>query len=68
MTKANEIRALERELKRLETKAEKFCHARASLPPGSSRARVTTANARWAAAAEAREDTRRRLDALLSRA
>lgn len=36
-------------------KAERASAVRAALGPGSSRARVTTANARWARAAEARE-------------
>ena len=40
--------------------AAKASEARAALPAGSSRARVTTANARWARAAEAR-DARERL-------
>jgi hypothetical protein len=47
------------ELQRLLAKAEKAsakaCSARATLPPGSSRARVTSANAKWARAAEHRD-------------
>ncbi len=35
--------------------AAKACDARASLPAGSPRARVTSANARWASAAEERD-------------
>jgi hypothetical protein len=35
--------------------SQKACDARAALPPGSSRARVTTLNARWANAAEERD-------------
>ena len=46
---------LRRELARLTKASEKACRARGALPPGSSRARVTTANARWARAAEARD-------------
>jgi hypothetical protein len=46
-------------LKAAEQKAQaasdKACEARQALPPGSSRARVTTANARWASAAEQRD-------------
>lgn len=34
--------------------SEKACRARAALPAGSSRAKVTTANARWSSAAEER--------------
>ena len=33
----------------------KACAARGALPPGSSRARVTTANADWARKAEGRD-------------
>lgn len=33
----------------------KWAERRAALPPGSSRARVTTANAGWARAAEERD-------------
>jgi len=42
--------------------SERASEVRRDLPPGSSRAKVTTANARWASAAEERE----RLAALLS--
>lgn len=38
-----------------QAKSDKAAAARAALPPGSSRARVTSANARWAVAAEARD-------------
>ena len=38
-----------------ERKALAAMAARAALPAGSSRARVTTANARWATACEARD-------------
>lgn len=50
-----ELKRLVTLLDRTEKKAQKACDARASLPPGTSRARVTTANARWFAAAEARD-------------
>lgn len=39
----------------LAAKSEKLSEARRALPPGSPRARVTSANARWARAAEARD-------------
>jgi len=39
----------------LSRSARKASEARAALPPGSTRARVTTANARWARAAEERD-------------
>lgn len=35
--------------------AARACDARSALPPGSSRAKVTSANARWASAAEERD-------------
>lgn len=35
--------------------SQKVCDARAALPIGSSRARVTTLNARWSNAAETRD-------------
>lgn len=44
------LRGLDRELVRARAKAERASKARASLPPGTSRARVTTANARHATA------------------
>ena len=42
--------------------SERASEVRRDLPPGSSRAKVTTANARWARQAEERE----RLERLLS--
>lgn len=56
-----ELDRLRKELASLEAKSAKLAAARASLPPGSTRARVTTANARWARAAEARETIRRHI-------
>jgi hypothetical protein len=56
--------ALRRDLVRLTRASERACRARAALPPGSSRARVTTANARWANAAEARDRCQERIEAL----
>lgn len=47
-----------RQLVRAATKASE---SRSRLPPGSSRARVTTANSRWARAAEARDRREREL-------
>ncbi len=49
------LRQLRAELKRVEAKSSKLSAARAGLPAGSSRARVTTANAKWARAAEQRD-------------
>lgn len=46
---------LRAELKRLEAKSAALADARFALPPGSSRARVTSANAKWKRAAEARD-------------
>lgn len=43
------------EWRRLAKKASAAAEARSRLPAGASRARVTTANARWATAAEARD-------------
>lgn len=44
-----------REFRRAAKASERAAAARSKLPPGSSRARVTTANAKWARAAEFRE-------------
>lgn len=49
------VEQLRRELERLEKKSKAAAEARSALPPGSSRARVTSANARWARAAAARD-------------
>lgn len=46
---------LERLLQIAEERAAKASEARQSLPAGSSRARVTSANARWSSAAEERD-------------
>ena len=45
-------------------KADQASEARRKLEPGSSRARVTTANARWSAYAEARDEYKRKIDEL----
>lgn len=47
--------ALRKELSRLTRESLKASERRAALPPGSSRARVTTLNAKWARLAEARD-------------
>lgn len=52
---------LRRALEKAEKASAKACSARAALPPGSSRARVTKANARWAIAAEYRDMLLRQL-------
>lgn len=59
-----EIIRLRRELARLEWDSERAMIARAKLPSGSSRARVTTANARWSQCAEARERVRARIESM----
>jgi len=53
---------LERNLRLAEKRLQKASDARRSLPPGSTRARVTTANARWSSAAEERDRVQRKLD------
>lgn len=55
------IPILEKMLRDAEKKSAAAVEARAKLPPGSSRARVTSANARWARAAEARDCIERQL-------
>lgn len=59
---AREVIRLAKAYETAQAKSEAASRARAALPPGSSRARVTTANARWAQAAEARD---RRQEAFL---
>ncbi|EJW14429.1 hypothetical protein M5X00_28380 [Paenibacillus alvei] len=51
----NQITLLERRLAAAERKTEQAAEARRNLGLGASRARVTTANARWSAAAEERD-------------
>jgi hypothetical protein len=58
-----EYKAADREFQRLQKKAETATKRRADLPAGSSRARVTTANAKWKLAAEARDRRERELEA-----
>lgn len=47
-----------------QAKSDRAVEARAALPAGSSRARVTTANARWMRAAEARDRAQELVDRL----
>ena len=54
-TRFDRLLDLTQQLVRAEAASLAACDARAALPPGSSRARVTTANARWARAAEHRD-------------
>jgi len=49
-----EVKALIREFEQAAMKSMRLCRARSELPAGSTRARITTANARWARAAEER--------------
>jgi len=55
---------LKRELARAEVKSQKLAEKRAAWPAGTSRARITTANARWARAAEYRELLRNKISEL----
>lgn len=55
---------LMRELARAEAAVERASARRRDLPPGSTRARVTTANARWMQAAEERDRIKEELDEL----
>ena len=72
LTGKRKIALLRRELARLEKASIKFGERRTALPIGSSRARVNTANARWARATEARDrverELREALDAAMSAA
>lgn len=58
------IRRYERLLEKAERDSKKAAEARGNLPPGSTRARITTANARWWTAAEHRDTIREHLEAL----
>ena len=57
----DELLACDKLYQELVKKSLKLSEARAKLEPGTSRARVTTANARWARAAEARDLREREL-------
>lgn len=59
-----EVAALRRELAKAIKHSQRLSAARANLGPGTSRARVTSANAKWARAAEYRDSLRRRLEEL----
>lgn len=59
-----ELESLRSDLVRLTKASARACERRSALPPGSSRARVTTANARWALAAEARDRCQERIEKL----
>ena len=50
-----EIASLETALRRAQAASHRAMDRRRALPPGSTRARVTTANANWARAAEHRD-------------
>ena len=58
LSAARMLRELARRLESAERAAIKTAVARAALPAGSSRARVTTANARWASCCEERDRQR----------
>lgn len=53
--------ALLKDLELARARSAKLAERRAALPPGASRARVTSANAKWARAAEHRDRLERRL-------
>jgi putative hemolysin len=59
-----EVRRYERLLAKAQAASERAAERRMSLGVGASRARVTTANARWATAAEHRDRVAAHLDAL----
>lgn len=58
-----EVLAADKLLRQLTQKSEKLAEKRFSFPIGTSRARVTTANAKWARVAEARDRRERDLRA-----
>lgn len=49
------LRDIERDLRAAELAVHRTSERRRALPSGSSRARITTANAKWAIACEARD-------------
>ena len=57
----NEYLSLDKVLIDYKNKEYRAMLARKSLPPGSSRARVTTINARWSQYAEARDQREKKL-------
>lgn len=64
----SEIDRLRRELVKAQAKSLKWAERRHALPAGSSRARVTTANANWARAAEHRDRIADQLDKAIAAA
>lgn len=60
-TKYDTLAEIVRDLQAAERKSLAAAEARRVLSPGGTRARVTTANARWANAAEHRDRTIERL-------
>lgn len=54
-TKYDRLLEVVKGLRQAERDSVRAAEARASLPQGSSRARVTTANARWMTTAESRD-------------
>lgn len=56
MSEYQKLYELAKLLNEVAKKAEKASQARFNLPHGSSRAKVTTANARWMVYAESREN------------
>ena len=61
------VTRLEAELAAAQKVSDKASRARAALPAGSPRARVTSANARWANAAEHRDRIAAQLEAARAR-
>lgn len=59
-----DIRAAARHLLEDCRRTVRASNARFALPPGSSRARVTTANANWASACEQRDTSERVLESI----
>lgn len=53
--------ALRRALAKANAESQRWAEKRATLPAGSSRAKVTTANARWMSACESRDRVAQRL-------
>jgi len=58
------LATLRRDLALLTAASARACEARARLPPGSSRERVETANARWSMVAEVRDLVEERIEAM----
>jgi hypothetical protein len=55
MPKLTDLERAERELIKAEIASKKACMRRGNLPDGSSRAAITTANARWMCLSEYRD-------------